>query len=74
MQPKTSIELGINKAISTDSRLCLDLAQKIITLKACTHTIYHSGMSKTTYTTLSQLVLSVVFLYCFVGDQLFLSV
>lgn len=28
MQPKTSIELGINKAISTDLQLCLDLARK----------------------------------------------
>ena len=30
MQPKTSIELGINKAISTDLQLCLDLAQNVM--------------------------------------------
>ena len=46
MQPKTSIELGINKAISTDLQLCLDLAHKNNALKACTHTTYHSGMSE----------------------------
>ena len=52
MQPKTSIELGINKAISTDSRLCLDLAQNVsLTLKKnnnlciCTHTTDQSDMS-----------------------------
>lgn len=34
MQPKTSIELGINKAISTDLQLCLDLARNVsLTLK-----------------------------------------
>ena len=52
MQPKTSIELGINKAISTDLQLCLDLAQKhnfflkIIALKACTHIVDQNNMNK----------------------------
>lgn len=29
MQPKTSIELGTNKAISTDSRLCFGSSTKL---------------------------------------------
>lgn len=50
MQPKTSIELGINKAISIDLRLYLDLAQNLSLVfknnnyAICTHITYHSGM------------------------------
>lgn len=39
MRPKTSIELGINKAISTDLQLCLDLAQKMRLSPAVTRAI-----------------------------------
>ena len=52
MRPKTSIELGINKAISTDLQLCLDLARNLrVTFKnnnyvTCTHIIDQNNMSK----------------------------